>query len=188
MKLHMDESEILLDYKDAKNKFQQVGILAELNCCSKKEMAQWLKDHDQDVDKRFFAAGRSKWVRETEPTETGTNIPEPAEIPPAPEPKQSAKDDAGKPRLTLVPMQIIFDIAEVREYGNKKYKDPDNWKQVEAERHFEAFLRHVAKAWYGDHLQIDPESGLLHLSHAACDLSFFLALTKEAERNDTENN
>ena len=31
----------------------------------------------------------------------------------------AAKHDAGKPRLSLVPPQIIFDIAQVREYGNR---------------------------------------------------------------------
>ena len=94
-------------------------------------------------------------------------------------PDQSAKADAGKPRLSLVPMQIVWDIERIRSFGNMKYKDPDNWKTVEPERHFEAFLRHVVKAWDGDHMQIDPESGLLHLAHAACDLSFFLALMEE---------
>ena len=165
MKLFMGESEILKDYDDAANKFKQVGILAELNCCTKKEMATWLHDHGREVDKRFFAVGKAKWIRDPEETE--------------PEPSQAAKADAGKPKLTLVPMRIMWEIAEVRMYGNKKYKDPDNWKQVEAERHFEAFLRHVVKAWSGDHLQIDPESGLLHLSHAACDLAFFLEMMEE---------
>ena len=89
---------------------------------------------------------------------------------------QSAKADAGKPRLSLVPMQIVWDIERIRSFGNMKYGDPDNWKTVEPERHYEAFLRHVVKAWDGDHMQIDPESGLPHLAHAACDLSFFLAL------------
>ena len=178
MTLHMDESEILLDYKDAKNKFQQVGILAELNCCTKKEMAQWLKDHGEDVDKRFFAAGRSKWVRDAEPTETGTNIPEPAEIPPAPEPKQSAKDDAGKPRLTLVPMQILFDIAEIREYGNRKYGSPDNWKQVEPERYREAAFRHFLR-YINDPAGVDEESGLPHRWHLECNLAFLAELEKD---------
>ncbi len=34
-----------------------------------------------------------------------------------------------------MPPQIIFDIAEVREYGVKKYKDPENWKRVEKARY-----------------------------------------------------
>ena len=32
---------------------------------------------------------------------------------------QDAKRDAGKPRLTLVPRRIIWDIAVIREYGCK---------------------------------------------------------------------
>ena len=94
---------------------------------------------------------------------------------------QTAKADAGKPKLTLVPMQIVWEIEKIRSYGVVKYSEGgiDNWKRVEPERHFEAFLRHVVKAWDGDHLQIDPESGYMHLSHAACDLAFFMALMAE---------
>ena len=33
---------------------------------------------------------------------------------------QTAKADAGKLQLSLVPTQIIKDVAEVRMYGNKK--------------------------------------------------------------------
>ena len=43
----------------------------------------------------------------------------------------SGKDDTGKLQLSLVPMQIVKDIAEVRMFGNKKYHSPDNWKQVD---------------------------------------------------------
>ncbi len=94
---------------------------------------------------------------------------------------QTAKADSGKPKLSLVPMQIVYEIEKIRRYGNAKYPGggADNWKRVEPERHFEAFLRHVVKAWDGDHMQIDPESGFLHLAHAACDLAFFLALMAE---------
>ena len=38
---------------------------------------------------------------------------------------QTAKADAGKPRLTLVPSEIIRNIAIIREYGTKKYGDPE---------------------------------------------------------------
>lgn len=38
-----------------------------------------------------------------------------------------AKADSGKLRLTLVPRQIIRDIANVRMYGTAKYhNDPEN--------------------------------------------------------------
>ena len=38
---------------------------------------------------------------------------------------QEAKADKGKPRITLVPTAMLFAVAEVREYGCKKYGDPD---------------------------------------------------------------
>ena len=41
---------------------------------------------------------------------------------------QSAKADAGKLDLTLVPRQIIREIAAIRMYGNQKYGDPNNWR------------------------------------------------------------
>lgn len=162
IRMIMDDGEIIREYQSAADKRKQVQVLADLNCVTNTSMAEWLKAHGQKVDKRF--------------------LPKPAPTS-APDPDQSAKADAGKPRLTLVPMQIIFDIAAIREYGNRKYPDggTDNWKRVEAERHFEAFLRHVVKAWSGDHLQTDPESGYLHLYHAACDLAFFLELIAEGE-------
>lgn len=39
---------------------------------------------------------------------------------------ESAKDDRGKLRLSLVPPQMIRDVALVREYGVKKYHAPEN--------------------------------------------------------------
>lgn len=56
--------------------------------------------------------------------------------------KQQAKADAGKPQLTLVPRAILPAIARVREYGTKKYGDPDNWKQVDKQRYRDAAFRH----------------------------------------------
>lgn len=55
---------------------------------------------------------------------------------------QMAKDDKGKIRPSLVPVQMIRDVAIVREYGIEKYHDPDNWKKVELQRYIDAFYRH----------------------------------------------
>ena len=97
---------------------------------------------------------------------------------------QTAKADAGKLDLTLVPRQIIWDIAEVRRYGNQKYGDPDNWKQVEPERYRAAAFRHFL-AYLDDPAGKDPESGLSHLSHLATNIAFLCemeAWAKEGER------
>lgn len=84
---------------------------------------------------------------------------------------QTAKADAGKLQITLVPRQIIRDIAEVRMYGNKKYGDPENWRSVSPERYRDALMRHLL-AYLDDPDSTDDESGLPHLWHAACNIAF----------------
>lgn len=108
-------------------------------------------------------------------------------------PNQDAKADAGKMRPSLVPPEIVTAIAKVREYGCRKYTDPDNWKRVEPQRYWEAYLRHTLAAWE-DYTSVDPESGLMHIEHAATNLAFLLALIQrdklsglidKIERKDT---
>ena len=91
---------------------------------------------------------------------------------------QSAKADSGKPILSYVPTEIIYEIEKVRSFGVKKYKDPDNWKQVEMERYHEALLRHTLAIW-NDVQAKDKESGLLHLSHIATNVAFLLEMIKD---------
>lgn len=90
-------------------------------------------------------------------------------------PDQEVKADAGKPRLTLVPPRIIWDIAEVREYGTKKYGDPENWRKVEKQRYKDAAFRHMMGYLAGEK-SVDPESGLPHLWHLACNIAFLCEL------------
>lgn len=91
---------------------------------------------------------------------------------------REAKFDQGKPQLTLVPRQIIFDIAKVREYGVKKYKDPDNWRRVSVDRYRDAAFRHFM-AYLDDPYGVDEESGLPHLAHLACNIAFLCELQSE---------
>lgn len=88
---------------------------------------------------------------------------------------QTAKADAGKRRLTLVPRGIIRAIARVREYGTKKYGDKDNWKRVEPERYKDAAFRHWL-AYLDNPYAKDEESGLPHLWHCACNISFLIEM------------
>ena len=90
---------------------------------------------------------------------------------------QTAKADAGKPKLSLVPTQIIYDIAAVREYGCNKYPEggKDNWKKVEPQRYRDAAYRHFL-AYINDPASVDKESGLPHRWHLECNLAFLAEL------------
>lgn len=90
---------------------------------------------------------------------------------------QEVKLDAGKPQCRLVPSEIVRCIARVREYGCKKYKDPNNWKNVEVERYRDAMYRHLL-AYIDDPKGKDEESGLPHLWHLACNVAFLCDLDK----------
>lgn len=84
---------------------------------------------------------------------------------------QEAKADRGKPRPSLVQPALIRADMGVREYGCQKYHKPDNWRNVEASRYWDALLRHVLEAW-DDWRAVDPESGLPHLHHIICNAGF----------------
>ena len=88
---------------------------------------------------------------------------------------QTIKADAGKPRLTLVPPEIITAIARVQEYGVNKYGNSENWKLVAPERYRDAAFRHWL-AYLSDPNAVDEESGLPHLWHLACNIAFLCEL------------
>lgn len=100
-------------------------------------------------------------------------------------PDQSAKADAGKIQLCLVPREIIRAIARIRMYGNAKYPDggPDNWKAVEPERYRDAAFRHWL-AYLDDPQGVDEESGLPHLWHLACNIAFLCEMEHYTEEED----
>ena len=89
---------------------------------------------------------------------------------------QTVKADAGKLKPTLVPVDLIRAVAEVRMYGNAKYPEggPDNWKQVEPQRYKDALYRHWLA--YLDGEMVDMESGLPHLWHLACNVAFLIEM------------
>ena len=83
------------------------------------------------------------------------------------------KHDTDKLRYDLLPFGAIDKIVEVLNFGAAKYA-PDNWQQLPdfERRYFAAALRHLSRYQQGE--QFDKESGLSHLAHAACCLTFLL--------------
>ena len=194
--MKMDDGEIIREYKAAKKKNDMVTVLADRNLCTRKEMAEWLAEHGQQVDKRLyfrgFQTGKKPKTEQEKKFEqildsVDARIPMPSKepetvelIPDVPELlDQEAKADAGKLQLTVVPGNIIRAVAVVRMYGNRKYPDggPDNWKQVDKQRYRDALYRHWL-AYLDDPEAVDPESGIPHLWHLACNVAFLCEMEK----------
>jgi len=93
------------------------------------------------------------------------------------------KADAGKAPISLVPTQIIWDIAKVRDYGvNVKYPETgrDGWRNLSKDRIRDAMLRHCLR-YIADPEGVDEESGLSHLAHLACNVAFLCELERDDE-------
>lgn len=82
------------------------------------------------------------------------------------------KHDLGKLRWDLVQPLILQEYVKVLTFGARKYA-PNNWRLVadHKNRYFAALLRHLW-AWMFLGERDDPESGLHHLGHAMCCLTF----------------
>jgi hypothetical protein len=83
----------------------------------------------------------------------------------------------GKPRLGLIPPQIIEGLGYVLAFGAEKY-DENNWKKgLTDEECLSSCLRHITKFQRGE--MYDDESGIHHLAHAACNLAFMMYFHEE---------
>ena len=100
---------------------------------------------------------------------------------------QTAKTDGGKPHPSYVPVELIKQVMAVREIGVAKYPTggANNYKNVEPERFHEALLRHVLAVWH-DPYAIDPDSGLPHLAHIACNTAFLLDILTWKDHDENE--
>lgn len=85
---------------------------------------------------------------------------------------EGKKFDDGKIRVELLPIRPQLAEAEVLTFGAKKYDDRNWEKGILWSRCYGAALRHLF-AWWGGQ-DNDPETGLSHLAHARCCISFLL--------------
>jgi hypothetical protein len=87
-------------------------------------------------------------------------------------PKALTYDD-GKPPLARLPLRALRQVALVQLYGAHKYDEFDNYRKgMETSRNASCAMRHIADHMDGQ--DMDPESGLPHLAHAACRILFML--------------
>lgn len=90
---------------------------------------------------------------------------------------EARKDDAGKARLDLLPFEALDEVGKVLEFGARKYA-AHNWRAgFQWSRPQAAMLRHMFAFARGE--DNDPETGLSHLAHAACNVLFLLTSVLE---------
>lgn len=100
--------------------------------------------------------------------------------------KSAVKFDNGKLDWSLMPWDSVEEILKVLEFGKIKYS-AWNWSSGEGfkySRVFNSLIRHLF-AWFRGE-DIDPESGLSHLSHAGCNILFLIYFVKH--KNKYKNN
>ena len=79
------------------------------------------------------------------------------------------KHDTGKPPISLLDRDFLEGTAQVMRFGAEKY-GRHNWcKGLSHTRLADAAMRHLI-AWAGGE-DIDPESGLPHIDHAAASIN-----------------
>lgn len=100
-------------------------------------------------------------------------------------PEEGIKHDQGKPRMDLIPPEMLEEVAKVLTFGANKYSDRNWEKGLEWGRVYGALQRHLTAWWGNVNEGIDEETGLSHLSHALCCISFLVAYEARGTGTDT---
>ena len=159
----MDKAEIVIDYRRAANKQKQIKILAQLNQCAERKIAEILVDAGEELPKKWqeqlLKPARRSWKFPEEPEAPET---EPPEAPEATEP---------------TPMTAEAVPAEVPEETATVTLDPSVWdraveRKIEpGEIHAETLLRAACRLMAGA-MYLEPpafhrySAGVLDLVHA----------------------
>lgn len=78
---------------------------------------------------------------------------------------EGTKYDIGKSRYDLIDPYALEQVIKIYTFGCNKYED-HNWRKgMKWSRVFGALMRHCWAFWRGE--EIDPESKLPHMAHAA---------------------
>jgi len=85
---------------------------------------------------------------------------------------EGIKYDENKPAMDLLPAFPLIEVAKVLEFGAKKYGRFNWMKGMKWSRLTSATLRHIMKWNNGE--DVDEESNIHHLAHAACNILFLL--------------
>ena len=94
----------------------------------------------------------------------------------------AVKDNRSKSRVDLIPAVALEKVGEVMGYGARKYK-AHNWRLgLSWSQTMGSILRHLYAFSEGE--DADPETGISHVAHAACQVLFLLTYVIEGSGED----
>jgi hypothetical protein len=99
----------------------------------------------------------------------------------------AVKHDQDKTDWSLMPFECVEEINKVLDFGAKKYA-AHNWRTGSGfsyTRVISSLLRHTFAWIRGEDL--DPESGLSHLSHMGCNVIFLIYYNKHKDRYNNDD-
>lgn len=99
-----------------------------------------------------------------------------------PGPTKGIKHDQGKPDLSLIPSDVLWEVAEVLTHGAAVYGKYNWTKGFDYTRLQAAVLRHINQWARG--IEKDVDSGKSHLTHALCGLMMLRAMEIRGLGND----
>lgn len=94
----------------------------------------------------------------------------------------ATKFDNDKPRMDLIPPELLESVAAILAFGATKYGDRNWEKGMDWSRPYSALLRHLLAWWGGE--DNDPETGKSHLWHVATNAAFLVAYEERKIGND----
>jgi Domain of unknown function (DUF5664) len=93
------------------------------------------------------------------------------------------KNDSGKPKISLIPKEALWGMAQALTYGANKYGMYNFKEGISYTRLADAAYRHLSA--YMDGETIDIESGNNHLFHAMASLAMLTYM--DANRSDMDD-